>query len=117
MCIRSIQRCLASENVRLGRLDEARPLEDFPEHIQYQIDWDSNVRGYEVVDGEGFEDVETVEKGDDGEEEEGEIRGKGLEGRLKNKSVAVDALSFQSLVELDVCNRDTHPGKEAGDGG
>lgn len=104
MCIRSIQRCLSSENVCLCRPDEARPLEDFPERKQYQVDWNSDVRGYEIIDGEGFEDVETIEDGDDGEEEEGKIRGEGLEGRLKNESIAVNALSFQSLVESDVCN-------------
>jgi len=117
MCIRSIQRCLSSKNVRLCRPDEARPLENFPEQKQHEIDRNPNVRSYEIIDGEGFEDVETVEEGDYGEEEEREVCGVGLEGRFENESVAVDALSFQSLVELDVCNRDAHPGEEVGDGG
>lgn len=117
VCIRSIQRCLSSEQVRLCRLDEARPLEDFPEHKQHQIDRNPDVSGYEIIDGPGFEDVETVEEGDYGEEEESEVCGEGLEGRFENESVAVNALSFQSLVELDVCNRDAHPGEEVGDGG
>ena len=117
MCIRSIHRCLASKNVRLCWSDEARSLEDFPEYKQQQVDRNPNVRGYEIIDGPGFEDIETVEDGDYGEEEEGEVCGEGLEGRFENQSVAVDALSFQSLVELDVGDRDAHPGEEVGDGG
>lgn len=117
MCIRSIQRCLSSEQVRLCRLDEARPLDDFPEHKQHQIDRNPDVRGYEIIDGPGFEDIETVEEGDYGEEEEGEVCREGLEGRFKNKSIAVDALSFQCLMESDICHRNAHPGEEVGDGG
>ena len=117
MCIRSIKGCLSSVDVRLRRVNPVRALEDFPERIQEEIDGDSNVRGDEVLVAPWRPDVEAVEDDNEGEVDEGEVGEVWLEGRLEDEGVAVDALGFEGLVELNVCEADAAPGEETGDCG
>ncbi|KAL8753502.1 MAG: hypothetical protein Q9184_005400 [Pyrenodesmia sp. 2 TL-2023] len=116
MRIRRVQRRLAGEDIRLRGWDPLRLLENFPERVQAEINWDAHIRRDEAIDVERVEDVEAVEDGDDGEEDEGEPGRVWLEGGAEGEGAAVDALGFEGGVEADVRDRDGHPGKEGGNG-
>lgn len=60
-------------------------------------------------------DVESVEENDHGEVEEGEPCSVWLEMTLEDKSVAVDPLRLERLMELDVGDADRAPCEEGGD--
>lgn len=94
-----------------------RLLEQLPKHVQEEIDGDSNISGHEFLGAPRTKDVEAVEEDDDGEEDEGEPGGVGLEGGLEDESVAVDALCLEGFVELDVGDADADPAEEGGDCG
>lgn len=79
MGVGSIQCCLAGEYISLGGIDPSRTLEDLPEQVQYEIYWNSHIRGNELVSLPWFENIEAIEQGYDGEEDEGEVGGKWLE--------------------------------------
>ena len=55
------------------------------------------------------EDIETIEDDDHGEVPECEPRSVWLEARPKHESVAVNSLSLERLVELDVGDADRAP--------
>lgn len=116
MRIRCIQRGLARRDIRLGGIHPLGPLEDLPEEVEQEVDGDADVVCDEVVDAEGLENVEADEEGDYGEEEEGEPGEVGLHRGFEDEGVAVDALGFEGLVELDVGDQDGHPGREVGKG-
>lgn len=116
MLIRRVQRRLPSGDVRLRARDPLRPLEDFPESIQREVNRDTDVCSDEAVLIKGPKGVEAVEKSDDGEENQREPRGIWLEGGFEDQGVAVDALGLEGGVEADVGNGDGHPGEERGDG-
>lgn len=116
MRIRRIQRRLSSVNIRLRARDPPRPLEDLPERIQHEVDGNPHVSGDETIHIKGPEDVEAVEDDDDGEEDEGEPCGVGLEGGPEDEGAAVDALGLEGGVEAEVGDRDGDPGEEGGDG-
>lgn len=112
-----VQGGLAGENVCFGGTDPLGALDDFPEEEQGEVNRDADVGRDEVIFGPRFENVEPVEEDDDAEEEEGGVRDKGLEVRFEDEVVAVDALSLEGLVELDVGNADADPGEEVGNCG
>lgn len=116
MRIRRIQRRLARCYVGLGRVHPLGPLEDLPEHVQEKVDRDANVVRDETIDVKRLEDVKPVEEGDHEEEGKGKPGEVRLERRFENEGVAVDALGFEGLVELDIGDADRHPGEEVGNG-
>ncbi len=116
VCISCVKSRLSGVNVCLGGIDPMRALVDLPEAVQEEVDGDSDVRGDEVLVAPRRPDIEAVEDDDNGEEEEGGIREVWLEWRLEDKGIAVNALSLEGLVELDIRNADTAPGEETGDG-
>lgn len=61
------------------------------------------------------EDVKAVEEDDEGEVDERDPGGVGLEGGFEDERVAVDALGREGFVELDVGNLNGAPGEEGGD--
>ena len=61
------------------------------------------------------EDVKTIEENDYGEIGKGEPGSEWLETTLEDQCVAVDTLSLERLVELDVRNANRAPSKERGD--
>ena len=87
-------------NVRLSRVDPRRTLEQFPAEIQRKVNGNANVRRDEIIDVPGAKGVEAVEDDDDAEEDEREPGRVGLEGRFEDERIAVDALGFESFVEL-----------------
>lgn len=114
-----IQRRLATPNVRLRGLDKRRAFEDAPEHVEGNVDGDSDVGGNEVADGPvaAREDGESVEEDDDDEVGERRVRRVWLPWAAEDHAVPVDALCDQRLAELDVGDQDADPGEEVGDGG
>lgn len=114
--IRRIQRVLAGEDVGLLGTQPLGPLEDLPKGIEGEVDWDPHVRRDERIDVKGTEDVEAVEKGDHGEENEGEPRRVRLEGGAEDEGAAIHTLGLEGGVEFDVGDGDGHPGEEIGDG-
>ena len=116
MRVRGVQGRLARRDVRLGRVHPLGPLENLPERVQQEINRYADVVGDEAVDVEGLEDVEAVEERHHAEEGEREPRQVWLHGAFEDERVAVDALGLEGLVELDVRDRDGHPGHEVGDG-
>ena len=108
-------------DVRLGSRDPFRPLEDFPEQEQCEIDRYAHIRRDEAVHikflGRAGEDVEAIEHCEQREKDEAEPCRVWLESRLEDETVAVDTLRFERGVELDVGDGDGHPGEEIGDGG
>ena len=101
--------------VDVGGAEPLSALEELPEEVEDGEDGDTDVVGDEVVDVPRAEDVEAVEKDDDGEEGEGRPRGVGLEGRLEDERVAVDALRLERGVEAHVRQADAAPREQAGD--
>ena len=77
--VRSIHGSFAGVDIGLHGPDEFRSLEDLPEGVEDEVDRDADIRGDEVVNGPGAEDVEAVEEDDDGEEDEREVSGVRLE--------------------------------------
>lgn len=59
-----IECSLAGPDVGLVSLDQGRTLEELPEEVQHEVDWDADVGDDEVVDGPVpfCEDGETVEQ-------------------------------------------------------
>ena len=62
-------------------------------------------------------DVKAIEDDDQGKVGEGKPGSVWLETTPEHKCVAVDALSFERLVEMDVCDTNRAPSKERGDSG
>jgi hypothetical protein len=60
--------------------------------------------------------VEAVEEDDHDEVDQGEPGSVWLEMTLEDKSVAVNPLGFEGLVELEIGNADRAPGEEGGNG-
>jgi len=115
---------LPRPNVRLGRLDHLRVLEELPGEEQDREDGHVDVRREEVRRREHprlarsllDEDVEAVEDDDDGEEaqrEPGRVR---LELALEDERVAVDVLREQRLAEAQIRDADANPGEQLRDG-
>ena len=117
LAILGIEGGLAGEDVGLGGIDPLGALEDLPEGVEAEVDDDADVVGEEAGDVPVAvdEDVEAVEDDDEGEEDEGDPAEVGLEMRLEDERVAVDALRLERLVELDVRHADGRPGEERGD--
>ena len=112
--ISHVQGCLAGEDVRLGGLDPPRTLKDLPERVEQEVDHDTDIGSGKVIDGEWREYVEAVEEDDDGEEDQRDPREVWLEMALEDQGVAVDALSLECTVELEICNADAAPREETG---
>ena len=100
--------------IRLGWVNPFRPLEELPEGIKQEVYGYTDISGDEVVDHKRREGIEAVEEKDQGEKDQGDPAEVGLEGRLEDERIAVDALRFECFVELDVGDRDTDPGEEVG---
>ncbi|EZF74120.1 hypothetical protein H105_04130, partial [Trichophyton soudanense CBS 452.61] len=107
---------LSGEDIRFGGRDPAGALENLPEDEEGEVEGDADVGGEEGLEAEGLEGVEAVEEDDDGEEDEGDPCEIGLEGRLEEEGVAVDALGLESGVEADVGDQHADPVEERGDG-
>ncbi len=113
-----IQRRFARVQIRLGAADEVSALEDAPEQVQAEINWNADVVSDEALVIETWSEcIEAVEKDDQAEEDSccvGKVR---LEGGLQGELIAIDALCLTRIVKPDVCNVDGHPGEERGNGG
>jgi len=122
LSILSIQGRLSGCNIGVFWLDYWRPLENLPEAIEEEEDRDADVGGQEiryipVLMVLANKDVETVKEDNEGKEDEGCPSGVWLEMTLEYKSVAINALSIERLVKLDVSKADGAPGEEASNGG
>ena len=108
-------------NVGFFGLDPPCPLENLPEQIQPAIYRYTDVGRDEVVAIEFLrlarKCVEATEQDNYRKETEAEPGGVRLEARFEDERVASDTLSAESAMELDVCDRDGHPGQDGGDGG
>jgi len=87
--ILGIQSCLAGCDIRVGCMDEVSPLEDLPEEVEEEKDWDANVGSKEVSDIPilvvlANKDIEAVEENDQREEDQGNPGQIGLEVRLEH---------------------------------
>lgn len=119
MPIRCVQCCLSGLYISFFSLDPPCPLEYFPEDIEPAIHRYTNIDCDEVVAIESlflaWKRVEAIEQNNYGEEAEAEPGGIRLEARSEDECITANALSAQSTVEFDVCNRDGHPGQDGGD--
>jgi len=108
---------LARPNVSFWRLHKTRPLEQLPECIESEKEREVDVRSEEAASRERplfarlllDEDVKAIEEDDDGEEDEGEVGGEGLELALEDHGIAIDILSNQSSSEPNVSDADGDP--------
>ena len=93
-------------------------LEDSPEEVQTEIDGDTDVIGDEclIIPFSGNR-VETVEKDDQAEENQGRRAEIWLEGRSEGQGLAIDTLCLEGIVEAEVRSVDADPSEKSGDGG
>jgi len=114
-----IQRRLATPNIRLTSLDEARPLDDLPDNIQDEENRDTDISRDKVINGPAAlgEDRKAVEENNDGKVDEREPSGVRLPLALEDERVAVHALGLERGVEADVGDANAAPGEELGYGG
>lgn len=103
-------------DICINGFDHLGSLQDLPEVEAAEKDGHADVgseeAGYVPV-GVAFadEDVETVEEYDYSEVGERDPGHVGLEGRLEDEGVAVNALSLEGAVEADVGETNTAPGE------
>jgi len=120
--ILGIQSCLTRCDIRVGCIDEVSPLEDLPEEVEDEEDWDADVGSEEVSNipmlvARANKDIEAVEDNDQAEEDQGNPGQIGLEVRPEHQGVTVNALCLEGGVELDVGQANGAPSEEGGDGG
>ena len=118
LSIRYVQCRLPSLYICFFRFDPPCALEDLPENKEHSIHSQARICSDEVLEVKSLrlarKRIKATEHNNHGEETEGEPGGIGLKWRLEDEGVAADALSAQSIVKFDVCNRDGHPGQGKG---
>jgi len=117
LAVLGIESGFTSRDVGVSRVDERSPLENFPECVEDEEDRNAQIGSEEIGDGPvrvvfANKDIKSIEDDNDGEVGEGKPGSVWLEPGLENKSVAVNPLSFECLVELYVCNANRAPGEE-----
>jgi len=113
-----IDSSLTGEEIDLGRVADVSTLEHLPDKVAEEENWDTDVRGDERLNipcslGEHLPSLE-----DDAQRKEDETSPSAvwLEVRPEDKSVAVNSLYLERLLELDVGNANADPGEHVGCG-
>ena len=114
-----IQSCLACCDVGVGGVDPVGSLEDLPESVQQEEDWNADVGCEEAGDAPvgvmlANKDIEAIEDDYHSEVEKRKPRCVWLESTLEDKSVAINSLGFERFVELNVGDADRAPCEEGG---
>lgn len=90
------------------------PLEHSPEEIKGKVNGNANVigdKGLEIPSPSNT--IKAIEKDDQGKEDSRGISKVWLEWRFERESVAVDALSFERIVETYVSDADADPREQS----
>jgi len=122
LSILCVQSGFTSSNVCIDRADPTCSLEDLPEPVEHEEDWYADIGGKEVSYTPmrmvfTNEHIKSVEDDDQGKVDQSKPCGIWLEATLEDKSVSVNTLCLECLVELEICDTDRAPGEERSDGG
>jgi len=96
--------------------DETWSLDNLPNNVQSEKDWNSNVRNEEVLNLEATnEGCEPVENDNNREVDEGEPSSEWLAYRFEDERVTVDILSYECRTESKIRNANGNPSEKLGD--
>jgi hypothetical protein len=107
----------ASVEVHVRKMHELGAFANLPDEVEDQEDGQADVGSDESIHDPFArqEYLETVEKGNERDEEDTEVSRVRLEGRLVWQSVTVNVVVFEPVVEAGVGDQNDVPGNETGD--
>jgi len=107
----------AGREVHIWDAHELWPIDNLPEEIKDQEDWQADVSSDEVIDVPWLQQkyLESVEQDDETDKKDAEVAGIGLEGCFVRQCISIDLVICEPLVESHVCDQDDIPSDKTRD--